>query len=262
MYLYYIMQKVFNATTTESDMSRWFGARPSSAAHTRLFGFPYGGGSGSTAYRDWSKRAGADVDVIPVNFPGRQARLNEPPVTSMTLLMQTLAAEVEPLLDRPFALAGQSVGAFVALELARTLAARGFEPAHLFVIAAPAPHLPSDADGLGSAQDDVLIAHLRRLNGTPPGVLADPMLRSLFLPAIRADFQLRDSWEVRIDPPLRCGISVFGGLDDIFITEPALDAWQSFTRGPFTRRMFAGDHFFHVPRRDEVVAAIVDVLAA
>jgi medium-chain acyl-[acyl-carrier-protein] hydrolase len=46
------------------------------------------------------------------------------------------------------------------------------------------------------------------------------------------------------EPPLDCPLSAFGGLEDPGVPPEKLEAWRSQTTGPFTKRMFLGDHFY------------------
>ena len=59
----------------------------------------------------------------PARLPGRETRLDERPIDSMDHLISALADAIAPYLDKPFALLGHSMGAAIAFELARALAA-------------------------------------------------------------------------------------------------------------------------------------------
>src|SRR5262245_50602132 len=98
--------------------SRWlssYDVRPS--ARLRLFCFPFAGGSASS-YRGWSACLPRDVEVCPIQPPGREARFSEPAFRRIPELVRALADALSPLLDRPFVFYGHSVGAIVAFELA------------------------------------------------------------------------------------------------------------------------------------------------
>src|SRR5260370_20858382 len=153
----------------------------------RLFCLPSAGG-GSSAYRDWQNGFPSEIEVCPVQLPGRENRFSEPPATSMPSLVRALAAGLSPFLDRPFALFGHSLGALVAFELCQELRSMRQPVAnHLFVSARPAPHLPDRRPPIHHLPDEALAAELRRLNGTPEDVLGDSALIELILPHLRAD---------------------------------------------------------------------------
>ena len=63
----------------------------------------------------------------------------EAPFTQLTPLVQALAQVLGPLLNKPFALFGHSLGALVGFELARQLRRQfDVQPVRLLVSAAPA----------------------------------------------------------------------------------------------------------------------------
>src|SRR5689334_6006959 len=123
--------------------NRWIAfSQPSADARLRLFCLPFAGG-GAGIYRSWPEFFPADIDVLPVALPGREMRFAERPFERLSTLIPALAQAMEPLLDRPYALFGYSMGALIAHRLALHLSSRGFgEPAHLLVAAHRAPGVP------------------------------------------------------------------------------------------------------------------------
>lgn len=209
----------------------------------RLICLPYAGG-GASIYRAWAQRLSPAIDVCPVQLPGRENRLREAPWTSLPLLIDALAVALEPLLHRPWALFGHSVGALIAFELARRLARDGRSPGALLVSAFPAPPLPSRVSPLHRLTDDDLVSALRQIDGVSGGVLDSPALRDAFLRALRADIALAETYVYRAEQPLTCPITAFGGEQDRQVSPQALAGWGRHTRGPFAVRWLPEDHFF------------------
>ena len=85
-----------------------------------LFALPYAGG-GTAGYYRWRQAMRPAIDVLPLSLPGREARISEAPITDLLGLVAEIADAVGPLLDRPYALVGHSMGAWLAFELAREL---------------------------------------------------------------------------------------------------------------------------------------------
>jgi medium-chain acyl-[acyl-carrier-protein] hydrolase len=91
-------------------------------------------------FRAWSEELPPGIQVCPVQLPGRQARLAEPPYTSLPLLVTDLAQVLLPYRDSPFALFGHSMGTLISFELARQLRRQGApEPSLLFAASCRAP---------------------------------------------------------------------------------------------------------------------------
>jgi medium-chain acyl-[acyl-carrier-protein] hydrolase len=151
------------------------------------------------------------------------------------------------------------MGGLVSFEVARQLERIGRPPVHLFVSGARAPRDSSrPRRPAESLTDDEFADELRRLNGTPEAVLADPRLLDLALPVLRADFGVLASY--RYDPggrPLTCPISAFGGVGDPETTAPSLEAWQQHTEGEFRLRMLPGGHFFVQTAAGPLARAVV-----
>jgi medium-chain acyl-[acyl-carrier-protein] hydrolase len=169
----------------------------------------------------------------------------EPPFTRLSPLIQALAHALFPLLDKPFALFGHSLGALVSFELARHLRRQyGLHPVRLIISAGPAPQIACRDLPMHTLPDGELVAKLRRLNGTPREVLEHEELMEIVLPFLRADFALYETYVYSTEPPLNCHISTFGGLQDTNVSHSDLEAWHDQTTGSFSLRMFPGDHFF------------------
>ena len=210
----------------------------------RLFCFPYAGGS-AQIFRTWSNDLPPAIEVCPVELPGRGTRLDEAPHTRLLTLVKAIAEGISPYLDRPFAFFGHSMGALISAELARLLRRRlQLVPAHLFMAGQHAFQLKDPYPALHTLPEPHLIQELQRLNGTPMAVLENPDLMELFLPTLRADLAVCETYTYDAGPPFDCPITVFGGLQDGVIERRHLEAWQDQTNASFSVRMLPGDHFF------------------
>lgn len=210
----------------------------------RLICFPYAGG-GASAYRTWQARLPSEVEVCPVQLPGREDRLRQPALRALEPLIALLLTETEPLRRGRFAFFGHSLGALIAFELTRALRQRGERlPLGLFVSACRAPHTTSDEPKLSALDDAAFVSALRDFAGTPEAVLRAPELLALVLPALRADLALRDSYVYRDEPPLPLPITAFGGEDDVHVSLPGLSAWEAQAAQGFTLARYPGGHFF------------------
>lgn len=169
----------------------------------------------------------------------------ETPFTRLSPLVEALAQALAPLLDKPFAFFGHSLGALIAFELARQLRRQaGVQPLRLFVSASRAPQIPARHRPIHALPEPELLIELRRLNGTPGEILQNAELMQIMLPVLRADFALYETYAYATEPPLNCVISGFGGLEDHRASRGDLEAWRDQTSASFSLRMFPGGHFF------------------
>jgi pyochelin biosynthetic protein PchC len=213
--------------------------RPLAAPRLRLVCFPHAGGAAS-AYHGWPRLLPADVELHAVQYPGRQDRLHEPCVTDMAELADAVAAALGPMLHRPVALFGHSMGASVAHEVALRLPGPG--PAGLFVSARRPPrlHRPRDVgDG-----DAALLADVRGLDPASSTVLNDPDLRAMMLPAIRADYRLADDYRPSSPGTVGAPVTAYVGDRDPCVNVWQMRAWSEITDSDFDLTVFPGDHFY------------------
>ncbi len=226
-------------------LSPWLACpKPNPQARLRLFCFPYAGGGAST-FRTWADDLPADIEVCPVQLPGRENRVREQLFTQLLPLVETLASALRPSLNTPFAFFGHSMGALISFELARQLRRQGApEPIHLFVSSRPAPQLP-DLEPIHQLPEAAFVTELwSRYNGLPEVLLHNSELMKLFLPVLQADFAIFETYVYTTEASLDCPISAFGGLQDSTVSQEDLLAWRHQTCKSFTLQMFSGDHFF------------------
>jgi surfactin synthase thioesterase subunit len=240
-----------------------FSPSPVLSGDLRLFCFPYAGG-GVSVFSGWHKSF-ADVDLVCVQLPGRDGKRHEPPQTDFSTLIQRLADGIRPALDTPAAFFGHSMGGLIAFELARELRRRSWPlPVQVFVSASRAPQfrfLDAGERPLRSLPDEQFIHELQRRFGLTPEFADNPELVELFLPLLRADLALCESYRHVSEAPLDCPISTFGGTEDMRVRSHHLAGWRDHTSATFSERTFPGDHFFI--RRDSlsVVEAVKQQLA-
>ena len=112
------------------------------------------------------------------------------------------------------------------------------------ISAAPAPRARQQGLAYHRLPDDRLADVLRRFGGTFPSVLRDAELLGMFLPIVRADFEVVETYQYVVEPALNCPLTVFGGTDDRLVKVSALLAWRDETSADFRFQIVPGDHFF------------------
>jgi medium-chain acyl-[acyl-carrier-protein] hydrolase len=243
-------------------VTAWLGpGRPRTGAALRLLAFPYAGGD-ITIFSAWAEDLSWDIELCPVQLPGRGRRLREPAFDELGPLVRALADGLAPALDGPFAFFGHSMGALVAFELARELRRCGRPlPHHLLVSGRPAPQLPRRYDSLAHLPDAEFFARLHERYGYElPQAEGLEELMSLLAPMVRSDVLVSDRYVYTDEPPLPCPITAFGGIADATVTRDELSAWQRQTTGRFETRLLPGGHFFLESARQFLVRFIVDSL--
>jgi surfactin synthase thioesterase subunit len=222
---------------------------------------PHAGGSASFFF-PVSKALAPAVEVLAVQYPGRQDRRHEPPVDNVPDLADQILDALRHLDDRPLALFGHSMGAVLGYEVALRMRDAGMPPpTHLFASGRRAPS--SDrGDQVLRVSDAQIVAELRTLSGTDTTMLADPEVLAMILPVVRGDYRAVENYRHDPDKKLDCPITVLTGDSDPRVSIDEARAWEAHTTGPTDLHVLPGGHFFLVDERDDVVAILLRRLAA
>ncbi|GHA94605.1 thioesterase II family protein [Streptomyces termitum] len=219
-----------------------------------LFCVPFAGG-GAEAFEGWHEALAPVAEVRVAELPGRGARFGRPLIDSMPALVSELAEQCEDLSQGPFALLGYSFGSYAAYALSLHLAERGRVPRRLFVGGSRAPFLPPRDRFRHLMPDAELIAELRALGGTDPEVLASEQLMAMYLPVLRADFKVVETYEGGTEPA-PCPLTVFGARRDAFVPTEDLAAWTRLGDAAGEVRVYDGDHFVIRSERSRICRAV------
>ena len=236
---------------------RFVGLGSNPQARFRLFCFPFAGGA-AAAFREWRFAQGDDLEVVAVELPGRQKRVNEQPLRQMSLLVKDVMEELP--LDKPFAMFGHSMGALLSFELARALANSKAYPSHLFVSSFRAPQLPQRTRMKHLLPEDELVEEIKRMEGTPQELLEHPEALEMMLQLLRADLAVVEAYSYTDGLPLTCPMTAFGGKEDDDVSEEELEQWDVHTTERFRLQMMPGNHFYLYGAREQILNSIRDDL--
>ena len=223
---------------------KWVPYPPNRDATVRLFCFPYAGG-GAAIFRSWHLRLPDSLEVWGLQLPGRGNRQFERPYRRTREAVPEITEALGPLLDRPFAFFGHSMGAILSFEVARWMSRQWHvQPEHLFISGRRAPQVPYDDPKDYLKSDEDFVQAVKSLRGTPEEVFENTEMMQLVLPTLRADFELAQTYEYIEDVTLDCPITVLGGTSDEESLECGLEEWAAQTSSRCRSYMFEGDHFF------------------
>ena len=236
---------------------RWFKrfGRRAASADIRLLCFHHAGGS-AAMYRQWPRLLPPSVEAVAVQLPGRADRFGEPAFERMEPLVDALIEALKPLLDRPFACYGVSVGSHLAWTLTHALRERSMPMPSLLYLACDVA--PAHRDGPFPWEDraDGLEGYLREMGGTPAEVLAEPELVQALLPTFRADLAVLSNHRFHPATPLDVRIRAFAGADDTTAAPGQMAGWRAETTGRFDLDVVRGGHFFPAGTERQVIEVI------
>jgi medium-chain acyl-[acyl-carrier-protein] hydrolase len=234
--------------------------RPRNAAQVkiRLFCFHYAGASASI-FRSWDGVLPDEIELVAVQLPGREYRLDESLLTDMHGIAG-LVTEILPL-DKRFVFFGHSMGALLGFEIARLLREQGLrQPEMLIASGRNAPQFKWRDAGMQLLPDDEFVSAVIAYKGIPESLLENAALRELVLPRIRADLTISAEYQYVDKDPLECPIVVLSGNDDELSTEAGLNGWRAQTTAEVRYFRFAGNHFFLHSAEQLVLSRIAEEL--
>ena len=246
--------------TGRSGGGRWIRGYRRVPGGVSLVCFPHAGGAASY-FHPWPAGLAPGIEVLAVQYPGREDRAAEPCLTTAADLADQIHAALGPSLPGTFAFFGHSMGAILAFEVARRIARdQGRGPGAPVRVwpAAPPRHRHRN---LHRAGNPALIAELASLGGTDPRILQDSEVLELILPVIRGDYTASETYRFAPGPPLSCDITAMTGDRDALNTPAEAAAWSAHTTGAFTLRVYPGGHFYLDHCRAQVLKMISSSLA-
>lgn len=225
--------------------------RPARSATARLVCLAHAGGS-ATFFLPVAAALSPGVDVVAIQYPGRQDRRNERPIDDIAVLADRIHAILRRQPEMPLTLFGHSMGAVIGFEVTRRLEATGHGPVRLVASGRRAPstyrnetvHLRDDAG---------ILAEIRNMAGTASSVLGDEEMMRAVLPALRADYRAAETYTCPPEITVGCPITVMTGDNDPKTTPDEAKAWAQQTTGSFDLHVFAGGHFFLTDHADAII---------
>ncbi|MFN7570999.1 MAG: thioesterase II family protein [Betaproteobacteria bacterium] len=226
-----------------------------------LFCVAYAGGTAAAVYGRWARMLPASVRVVPLDLAGHGRRTPEPFHDSIEAAVKDLAATVAPVARQArYAFYGHSMGTSVVYELVQQLADTGLPaPQALFLSGSSPPHYPHPQRHIHLLSDELFLAEIHRLGGTPASFFETSDLVRAFLPVLRSDYRLIDCYTPRRPVHVTSAhIIVLQGESDPLVTEHEARLWRDYTHGVFKMHIFCGDHFFINQHAEAICRLVAD----
>ena len=222
---------------------------------------PFAGGS-KYSYRDYEALAPAFIKVIPLEYPGRGARIKEALLGNMDEIVDDLYCQIRHrVADQPYAIYGHSMGALTALLLTRKLVANNHRaPLHLFVTGTAGPAAYSQKEQRRHLMPmPEFIQEIKKLDGIPDELLEHEELLEYIEPILRADFRVIETYTYVESEKLDVPVSVITGTREKMDAKD-IQAWQVETQCAVDFLQLPGKHFFIFHYADVIMNTMVEKL--
>lgn len=214
-------------------------------ATINLYCLPFAGGN-KYSYQKYTEKAPSFLNIIPLEYPGRGARMKELLIADADVLVNDLYNQIRKNgSDADYAIYGHSMGGLIGYLVARRLIENNHKPPlHLFITGTCGPSSPArSAKNRHLLPKDEFIEELKNLDGIPDEILQNDDLLSYIEPILRADFKTCETYTYQDQPPLNIPFTVITGTDEEMTTED-IQLWQKESDHAIDFRQIPGKHFF------------------
>ncbi|MBK5491090.1 thioesterase II family protein [Bacillus mycoides] len=225
---------------------------------TKLFCFPHAGGSAFN-YAKWKNYFNPYIEVVPIELAGRGYRIEESLYQSMEEAVNDVYTSIVKQIEHsPYILYGHSMGSLIAYEVARKIQdSKNVLPE--FLVLSGRNHPNSKMKNIRhNLSNEQFKREVIAMGGTPSGVLQSEELMGIFLPILRADFKIVETY-IHDNNMQACDIDflILNGENDEFTTYNQVIKWEQYTSKTCTFHSFKGNHFFLNENIEEIANRII-----
>lgn len=212
----------------------------------KLFCIPFAGGS-SIEYYKWKDDLSEQVLIYPIELAGHGTRINDKLYNSIDEAATDVTNYIMKNLDEDdtYAIYSHSMGTLIAFETYYKLVNNNVKlPCHMFFSGRQAPYDLEDNTEYYLLPDEEFLKIVYIYGGTTEEVMSDVSLKKLFLPILKSDFKIIETYVYKEKKPMDCDITILNGSYDQSILRYDMNEWEKFAGRGIEVKILYGDHFF------------------
>lgn len=228
-----------------------------------VFCLPYAGGN-KYSYREFKSKAPSFLDFVTLEYPGRGARMGEPLVKEISVIVDGLFEQIKDKLSNgEYAFYGHSMGGLVTYLLTQKIIENNLKlPLHLFITGTSGPGAVTRGEKkrhlMGQKE---FLDEIKEFGGMPDEVLENEELLHYFEPILRSDFEASENYVHVSKHVMDIPITVITGSEEDFEHED-IQAWQNESLQVIDFRRLPGKHFFIFNYVQEIIQIIAKKLTS
>lgn len=197
---------------------RWLYDGVPAQADFLVFGFHFAGTGAAATYGGWPRSIGTGL-LCPVQPPGRDNRIAEPPVRTHREYAEQLAPVLLAYLDRPYGLAGHCGAVPYVMETAFRLAELGAPPPKVLVASAwgPPQHGPYGRLNIEALEDIDLLEEVQASMLARFGYTLQPDIAEIAAESLMTDLEVQRTYSYHGEPRLPARTLVIGWQEDTVV---------------------------------------------
>ncbi|MEM7185357.1 MAG: alpha/beta fold hydrolase [Bacteroidota bacterium] len=222
---------------------------PTNSTNAQVFLLHFAGGN-CYSYDFLKKYLNSELDVFPLELPGRGKRFREAIIHNKAEAIRDYANQIKKLRNgRPYLIFGHSMGASLGLYVAHEMEKSGDIPLHLIVSGNAGPGAAANSPDYTPKplrylmDDEGFKKELRVLGGVSEEVLENDELYQFFVPIIKADFEVIEK-QNQLPTDLKLHTSIYAMMGSEEELSSQIRNWKRFTALAFQFKIFEGHHFF------------------
>jgi len=225
--------------------NKWFPLNNDDYSDDKIFVFCFHHAGGmASSFRNWVEKNDSKVIFVPIELPGKGSRIKEEFVANIDKVSVKAAEAISKFAkNNRYVLYGHSMGAAIAFKCAYRLRKVKNKPMALIVSGRYAPCCNCKEAYRPGMADSVLVNELRRMKKTPKQILDNKEILKVFLPFIKQDYCLNDSFEYNKEM-LDIPVIVYSGTEDDKENVENMKEWQKITTAKMENYECKGSHFF------------------
>lgn len=229
-----------------NNISKWIGHGNTQLkdGKIKLLCIPHAGSS-AMFYSNWEQHFGEEIQILPLQYPGRENRQHEAMYDSITDMARDFVEQCPEIFEGEFAIFGHCTGSIVGYEILRYVKEHYNKTPLLFIASSNSAPIHPVIEKTKGISDEQFIRGLSEYGFIDKELFELDDFSSYYLPIIRHDFIMQENYICKSVEKIDAPLYVFSGKDDLSIKDynKVLD-WKDFTTKEFDNTIYEGGHFY------------------
>jgi len=219
----------------------------------KMFCLPFAGGN-KYSYEKYVRDSPGNIQMIPVELPGRGARWNEPLLRNTEAMVNDIYVQVNHQLDVPYLIFGHSMGALLGYVLLKKIRAHNLPmPGCCFFSGCRGPAVFKSDHPWHTLPYQAFVDKITELGGLPDTESDRKEILAYYEPILRADFEAVGSYRYQKTEPFDVPLFLMMGTQEPTSYQDVL-SWQIESHQQIEVTYFTGKHFFIHQHHREIMS--------